>query len=93
VKKVRPHVLLGLSGVGGIFNEVLKAMKESVSTKPAIFAMSSPTMNAECIAIDAFKHAGGDIVFRSGSPFENVDLGNGKVGHVNQANNMYLFLG
>ncbi|XP_020961123.1 NAD-dependent malic enzyme 2, mitochondrial-like isoform X5 [Arachis ipaensis] len=68
-------------------------MKESVSTKPAIFAMSSPTMNAECIAIDAFKHAGGDIVFRSGSPFENVDLGNGKVGHVNQANNMYLFLG
>ncbi|QHO50691.1 NAD-dependent malic enzyme 2 [Arachis hypogaea] len=83
VKKVRPHVLLGLSGVGGIFNEeVLKAMKESVSTKPAIFAMSSPTMNAECTAIDAFKHAGGDIVFGSGSPFENVDLGNGKVGHV-----------
>ncbi|XLS46199.1 hypothetical protein HN51_003064 [Arachis hypogaea] len=77
VKKVRPHVLLGLSGVGGIFNEeVLKAMKESVSTKPAIFAMSSPTMNAECTAIDAFKHAGGDIVFGSGSPFENVDLGN-----------------
>ncbi|XP_020961131.1 NAD-dependent malic enzyme 2, mitochondrial-like isoform X8 [Arachis ipaensis] len=55
-------------------------MKESVSTKPAIFAMSSPTMNAECIAIDAFKHAGGDIVFRSGSPFENVDLGNWKSG-------------
>ncbi|XLU43579.1 hypothetical protein S245_038393, partial [Arachis hypogaea] len=94
VKKVRPHVLLGLSGVGGNFNEeVLKAMKESVSTKPAIFSMSSPTMNAECTAIDAFKHAGGDIVFGSGSPFENVDLGNGKVGHVNQANNMYLFLG
>ncbi|KAL4316780.1 hypothetical protein AHAS_Ahas15G0319300 [Arachis hypogaea] len=69
VKKVRPHVLLGLSGVGGIFNE------ENVSTKPAIFAMSNPTMNAECTAIDAFKHAGGDIVFGSGSPFENVDLG------------------
>ncbi|XP_057720304.1 NAD-dependent malic enzyme 2, mitochondrial-like [Arachis stenosperma] len=67
VKKVRPHVLLRLSGVGGIFNELT--------------------------AIDAFKHAGGDIVFGSGSPFENVDLGNGKVGHVNQANNMYLFLG
>ncbi|MED6133126.1 NAD-dependent malic enzyme 2, mitochondrial [Stylosanthes scabra] len=94
VKKVRPHVLLGLSGVGGIFNEeVLKAMKESVSTKPAIFAMSNPTMNAECTAIDAFKHAGEDIIFASGSPFENVDLGNGKVGHVNQANNMYLFPG
>ncbi|WJX83289.1 NAD-dependent malic enzyme 2, mitochondrial [Trifolium repens] len=94
VKKVKPHVLLGLSGVGGVFNEqVLKAMRESVSTKPAIFAMSNPTMNAECTAIDAFNHAGESIVFASGSPFENVDLGNGRVGHVNQANNMYLFPG
>jgi len=87
-------------------------MRESVSTKPAIFAMSNPTMNglfvqgsssthnslmmfmffhwlflfffvffmcmgtAECTSIDAFKHAGENIVFASGSPFENVDLGN-----------------
>ncbi|WOG95430.1 hypothetical protein DCAR_0414749 [Daucus carota subsp. sativus] len=94
VKKVKPHVLLGLSGVGGVFHEeVLKAMRESDSIKPAIFAMSNPTTKAECTAIDAFKHAGENIVFASGSPFENVDLGNGKVGHVNQANNMYLFPG
>ncbi|CAN7116815.1 unnamed protein product [Brassica rapa subsp. narinosa] len=94
VKTVRPHVLLGLSGVGGIFNEeVLKAMRESDSCKPAIFAMSNPTLNAECTAADAFKHAGESIVFGSGSPFENVQLENGNVGHVNQANNMYLFPG
>ncbi|XP_039167280.1 NAD-dependent malic enzyme 59 kDa isoform, mitochondrial [Eucalyptus grandis] len=94
VRKVRPHVLLGLSGVGGIFNEeVLKAMRESDSPKPAIFAMSNPTNNAECSAADAFKHAGENIAFASGSPFANVDLGNGKIGHVNQANNMYLFPG
>ncbi|KAL7238820.1 hypothetical protein ACSBR2_004841 [Camellia fascicularis] len=94
VKKVKPHVLLGLSGVGGIFNEeVLKAMRESDSTKPAVFAMSNPTLNAECTAVDAFKHAGEHIVFASGSPFKHVDLGNGKMGHVNQANNMYLFPG
>ncbi|KAB1214414.1 NAD-dependent malic enzyme 59 kDa isoform, mitochondrial [Morella rubra] len=48
VKKVKPHVLLGLSGVGGIFNkEVLKAMRESDSSKPSIFAMSNPTTNEE----------------------------------------------
>lgn len=94
VRKVKPNVLLGLSGVGGVFNEeVLKAMRESDSVKPAIFAMSNPTMNAECTAADAFKHAGENIVFASGSPFENVDLGNGKIGHANQANNMYLFPG
>ncbi|PWA82821.1 malic oxidoreductase [Artemisia annua] len=94
VKNVKPHVLLGLSGVGGIFNEqVLKAMRDSDSPKPAIFAMSNPTDNAECTAADAFKHAGEKIVFGSGSPFQNVDLANGKIGHVNQANNMYLFPG
>ncbi|KAL9228941.1 hypothetical protein vseg_004467 [Gypsophila vaccaria] len=94
VRKVKPDVLLGLSGVGGIFTEeVLKAMRESESPRPAIFAMSNPTLNAECTPADAFKHAGENIVFASGSPFQNVDLGNGKVGHVNQANNMYLFPG
>ncbi|XP_042467282.1 NAD-dependent malic enzyme 59 kDa isoform, mitochondrial-like [Zingiber officinale] len=94
VKKVKPHVLLGLSGVGGIFNkEVLRAMKHSDSCRPAIFAMSNPTKNAECTPKDAFKYAGENIIFASGSPFENVDLGNGKVGYVNQANNMYLFPG
>ncbi|XP_057780622.1 NAD-dependent malic enzyme 59 kDa isoform, mitochondrial [Salvia miltiorrhiza] len=94
IKKVKPHVLLGLSGVGGVFSEeILRAMKESDSIKPAIFAMSNPTTNAECTAEEAFKHAGENIVFASGSPFDNVDLGNGKTGHVNQANNMYLFPG
>ncbi|KAL8139191.1 hypothetical protein V2J09_005192 [Rumex salicifolius] len=94
VKKVKPHVLLGLSGVGGIFTEeVLKAMRESDCPKPAIFAMSNPTTKAECTPADAFKYAGENIVFASGSPFQNVDLGNGKVGYVNQANNMYLFPG
>ncbi|KAL4361902.1 hypothetical protein GQ457_04G031830 [Hibiscus cannabinus] len=94
VKKVKPDVLLGLSGVGGLFDEeVLKAMRESGSSRPAIFAMSNPTMNAECTAAEAFKYAGENIVFASGSPFENVKLGKGKVGYVNQANNMYLFPG
>ncbi|XP_039139780.1 LOW QUALITY PROTEIN: NAD-dependent malic enzyme 59 kDa isoform, mitochondrial [Dioscorea cayenensis subsp. rotundata] len=94
IRKVKPHVLLGLSGVGGVFDEqVLKAMQESDSSRPAIFAMSNPTKNAECTAVDAFKHAGENIVFASGSPFQNVALGNGKMGFVNQANNMYLFPG
>ncbi|KAL5224417.1 hypothetical protein ABZP36_011056 [Zizania latifolia] len=94
VKKVKPHVLLGLSGVGGIFNEeVLKAMKESDSPRPAIFAMSNPTTKAECTSEDVFKYVGENAVFASGSPFNNVILGNGRKGYANQANNMYLFPG
>lgn len=32
-------------------------------------------VTAECTANEAFKHAGENIVFASGSPFDNVDLG------------------
>lgn len=32
-------------------------------------------VTAECTAEEAFKHAGENIVFASGSPFDNVDLG------------------
>ncbi|KAJ8450194.1 hypothetical protein Cgig2_033388 [Carnegiea gigantea] len=104
VRKVKPDVLLGLSGVGGIFTEeVLRAIGESDCPRPAIFAMSNPTANAECTAADAFKYAGEHILFASGSPFKDVTVfddmigndiaENGKLGHVNQANNMYLFPG
>ncbi|GMP35912.1 hypothetical protein CsSME_00008191 [Camellia sinensis var. sinensis] len=48
---------------------------------------------AECTAVDAFNHAGENISFCNPEPFQNVDLGNDKVGHVNQENNMYLFPG
>ncbi|KAK1306157.1 hypothetical protein QJS10_CPA10g01086 [Acorus calamus] len=94
VKKVKPDVLLGLSAVGGLFSkEVLEALKDSTSTRPAIFAMSNPTKNAECTPEEAFSILGDHIIFASGSPFNDVVLGDGGIGHSNQGNNMYLFPG
>ncbi|XP_015085144.1 NAD-dependent malic enzyme 62 kDa isoform, mitochondrial [Solanum pennellii] len=94
VRKVKPDVLLGLSACGGLFSkEVLEALKHSTSTRPAIFPMSNPTRNAECTPEEAFSVLGENIIFASGSPFKDVDLGNGHVGHCNQANNMFLFPG
>ncbi|KAK6940978.1 Malic enzyme, NAD-binding [Dillenia turbinata] len=99
VRQVKPDVLLGLSAVGGLFSkEVLEALKDSTSTRPAIFAMSNPTKNgvpitSECTPREAFSIVGDHIIFASGSPFNDVDLGNGRIGHCNQGNNMYLFPG
>ncbi|KAL7203973.1 hypothetical protein ACSBR2_017103 [Camellia fascicularis] len=76
VRQVKPDVLLGLSAVGGLFSkEVLEALKCSTSTRPAIFAMSNPTKNAECTPEEAFSILGENIIFASGSPFKDVDLG------------------
>lgn len=94
VRQVKPDVLLGLSAVGGLFSkEVLEALKSSDATRPAIFAMSNPTKNAECTPEDVFSIVGENVIFASGSPFQHVDLGNGHIGHSNQGNNMYLFPG
>ncbi|GBG73855.1 hypothetical protein CBR_g17566 [Chara braunii] len=94
VKKVKPDVLLGLSGVGGIFNkQVLEAMKHERNHRPAVFAMSNPTSNAECSSTDCFNVLGANCVFASGSPFPDVALGDGSTGKANQGNNMYLFPG
>ncbi|KAM7471990.1 hypothetical protein LguiA_010173 [Lonicera macranthoides] len=94
VREVNPDVLLGLSAVGGLFSEeVLEALKGSTSTRPAIFAMSNPTKHAECTPDEAFSIVGDNAIFASGSPFNDVDLGIGRIGYCNQANNMYLFPG
>ncbi|KAJ0792841.1 NAD-dependent malic enzyme 62 kDa isoform [Helianthus annuus] len=47
----------------------------------------------ECTPEEAFSIVGENVVFASGSPFPDVDLGNGHIGHCNQGNNMYLFPG
>lgn len=38
-------LLFYISSINKIFRQVLKAMRESDSPRPAIFAMSNPTMN------------------------------------------------
>ncbi|KAK1408901.1 hypothetical protein QVD17_41039 [Tagetes erecta] len=94
VQEVKPDVILGLSSVGGLFSkEILEAFRSSTSTRPAIFALSNPTMNAECTPEEAFSIVGKNIIFASGSPFKNVDLESGEIGYCNQGNNMYLFPG
>ncbi|KAJ6722566.1 MALIC ENZYME-RELATED [Salix koriyanagi] len=92
-RKVNEASRQGLREGASLAEVVLEALKGSTSTRPAIFAMSNPTKNAECTPEDAFSIVGDNILFASGSPFQDVDLGNGHIGHCNQGNNMYLFPG
>lgn len=91
VKKVKPTVLLGLTGIRGVFSE--KAIREMSKhhEKPVIFPLSNPDTHAECTAEEAFKWTDGRAIFASGSPFKDVLLRNGKIGKTNQCNNSYSF--
>jgi len=92
VALAKPTILIGLTGVGGIFTETaIKEMAKHVK-RPIIFPLSNPTDNAECSAKQAYDWTEGRAVFASGSPFQPYAYGD-KTLYPSQANNMFAFPG
>jgi len=92
VEALRPSVLIGASGVGGLFTaEVIGAMAR-INERPVVFALSNPTSKSECTAEEAYRWSGGRALFASGSPFEPVTLGS-RTFVPRQSNNSYVFPG
>lgn len=92
VKQVKPTIILGLTGVGGIFTEeIIKEMAKHVKV-PIIFPLSNPTSKAECTAENAYRWTDGKCIFASGSPFKEVEY-NGKILKPAQSNNIYTYPG
>ena len=92
LRSVRPHILIGATGVPDTFTrEVVEIMAE-INDHPALFALSNPTSRAECTAEQAYSWSAGRAVFASGSPFEPVEL-NGRHYRSGQSNNAYIFPG
>eukprot|EP00919_Chromeraceae_sp_WS-2016_P060607 GHVR01143942.1.p1 GENE.GHVR01143942.1~~GHVR01143942.1.p1 ORF type:complete len:642 (-),score=185.24 GHVR01143942.1:24-1838(-) len=92
IRNIKPTILIGLSGQGGLFtSELISFFTANCPAKrPIIFALSNPTSNAECTALDAYTYSDGNAIFASGSPFEPVLL-DGTLHIPGQGNNMYIF--
>jgi malate dehydrogenase (oxaloacetate-decarboxylating) len=85
-------VLLGLSGQGGCFTEpVVRAMVDNAAS-PIIFALSNPTANTEVLPKDAVRWTDGEVIFATGSPFEDV-IFEGETYPIGQGNNAFVFPG
>jgi malate dehydrogenase (oxaloacetate-decarboxylating)(NADP+) len=89
---IKPNVLVGATGTPGTFTQAIVERLVSFHERPAIFALSNPTANAECTAEQAYTWSKGKAIFCSGSPFAPVDL-NGQVFRPGQGNNAYIFPG
>jgi malate dehydrogenase (oxaloacetate-decarboxylating)(NADP+) len=92
VEAIRPTVLIGATGRGGLFTEAVLAALARMNQRPVIFALSNPTSKAECTAEQVYRATNGRAVFATGSPFAPVTL-DGRAYVTAQANNSFIFPG
>ena len=87
VEYVKPTILLGLSTIGGVFDEDILTKMGQWNKSPIIFPLSNPSTNSECTYEEAMKSTDGRAIFASGSPFPTLEM-DGKLYTPGQGNNM-----
>ena len=90
VRNFKPHVMVGVTGQGGLFTEdIIRDMASHVE-RPIIFPLSNPTSRAEATPEDLLKWTDGKAIIATGSPFDPVEY-DGKKFVIAQCNNSYIF--
>ncbi|MCO4798398.1 MAG: NAD-dependent malic enzyme [Colwelliaceae bacterium] len=92
INGAKPDILIGVSGVSGLFTEqIIKAMK-SHCLLPIVFPLSNPIKQVEATPEQVIKWTDGQVIVATGSPFDPVQH-KGKEFPVAQCNNSYIFPG
>ncbi|MBU2222534.1 MAG: NAD-dependent malic enzyme [Gammaproteobacteria bacterium] len=88
----KPDILIGVSGVAGLFTEaVIKAMKKNCAL-PIIMPLSNPIKQIEARPEKIIEWTDGQVIIATGSPFQPIEY-KGKFYPVAQCNNSYIFPG
>lgn len=87
-----PDILIGVSGVAGLFTEaVVRAMKKNCEL-PIIMPLSNPIKQIEARPEKIIEWTDGEVIIATGSPFKPIEY-KGKTFAIAQCNNSYIFPG
>jgi malic enzyme len=92
IARVRPAVLVGTTGTGGIFSEDVIRTLATGTARPIVMPLSNPTSRTEATPADILRWTGGRALVATGSPFDAVEV-DGQRHEVGQANNVFVFPG
>jgi malic enzyme len=92
VRNTHATVLIGVSGVAGVFTQQIVSRMARYVERPIIMPLSNPTSHAECTPEDALWWTAGRALIATGSPFAAVHHRN-LTHQIGQANNVFVFPG
>ncbi|MBB3060052.1 NAD-dependent malic enzyme [Microbulbifer rhizosphaerae] len=92
IGQVKPTVLIGVSGQGGLFTQGIIETMQAGCARPVVLPLSNPTSRAEATPEQILTWTNGQALVATGSPFKPVTV-NGETYPAAQCNNVYIFPG
>ncbi len=92
MENAKPGILIGVSGVPGLFSEQAIKTMYSNDNQPIIFPLSNPIKQIEAHPNDVISWTDGNAILATGSPFDVIEF-EGKSFEIAQCNNAYIFPG
>jgi malate dehydrogenase (oxaloacetate-decarboxylating)(NADP+) len=90
IESIKPTTIIGVSTIGGAFNQRVIGAMAKINERPVILALSNPTEHAECTPEQAYTWSKGKAIYAAGVQFPPVHY-NGQTFLPGQANNFYIF--
>ena len=90
IDSIKPTTIIGVSTVGGLFNQKVVESMARINERPVILALSNPTEHAECTPEQAYTWSKGKAIYAAGVQFQPVRY-EGTTFLPGQANNFYIF--
>jgi malate dehydrogenase (oxaloacetate-decarboxylating)(NADP+) len=90
IESIKPSTIIGVSTIGGAFNQKVIEVMARINERPVILALSNPTEHAECTPEQAYTWSKGKAIYAAGVQFAPVHY-SGQTFLPGQANNFYIF--